>query len=106
MSTEVNYISNICVMGKKITPQFKCELAPLIYNNSSCLMVRGITRIWSKTSVQLFLNFICHHLLILTTVAGKDKTPAKLNKMPPNLIKMYANFINCTHANLKKCMQT
>ena len=72
MSTEVNYISNVCVMGKKITPQFKRELAALIYNNSSCLMVRGITRIWSKTSVQLFLNFICHHLLILTytTVRG------------------------------------
>ena len=32
MSTEVNYISNVCVMGKKITPQFKRELAALIYN--------------------------------------------------------------------------
>ena len=29
-------------------------------------MVRGITRIWSKTSVQLFLNFISDHLLILS----------------------------------------
>ena len=46
MSTEVNYISNVCVMGKKITPQFKRELTALIYNNSSCLMVRGITRFW------------------------------------------------------------
>ena len=96
MSREVKYISNGCVMGKKITPQFNRELAALVYNNSSCLMVRGITRIWSKTSAQLFLNFICHHLLILTTVAGMDKTPAKRNKMPPNLIKMYANFINRT----------
>ena len=32
MSTEVNYISNVCVMGKKIIPQFKRELAALIYN--------------------------------------------------------------------------
>ena len=32
MSTEVNYISNVCVMGKKITPQLKRELAALIYN--------------------------------------------------------------------------
>ena len=32
MPTEVNYISNVCVMGKKITPQFKRELAALMYN--------------------------------------------------------------------------
>ena len=32
MSTEVHYISNVCVMGKKNTPQFKRELAALIYN--------------------------------------------------------------------------
>ena len=32
MSTEVNYISNVCVMGKTITPQFKRELAALICN--------------------------------------------------------------------------
>ena len=32
MSTKVNYISNVCVMGKKIAPQFKRELAALIYN--------------------------------------------------------------------------
>ena len=41
MSTEVNYISNVRVMGKKITPQFKRELAGLIYYNSSCLMARA-----------------------------------------------------------------
>ena len=41
MSREVKYISNGCVLGKKITPQFKRELAALIYNNSSCLMVRA-----------------------------------------------------------------
>ena len=82
MSTEVNYISNVCVMGKKITPQFKRELTALIYNNSSCLMVRGITRIWSKTSVQLFLNFICRHMLILNLLRWPVWT-----KHPQNLIK-------------------
>ena len=32
MSTEVNYISNVCEMGKKITPQLKRELGALIYS--------------------------------------------------------------------------
>ena len=32
MSTEVNYISNVCAMGEKLLLNRKRELAALIYN--------------------------------------------------------------------------